>query len=70
METNLLVAGFGGQGVMTLGKSLRQQHVIPQTKSLHSSRHTVLNSVVVRQTVMLLFPMIWWERRWAMRWMT
>lgn len=70
METNLLVAGFGGQGVMTLGKFLASATCDSTDKSVNSSRHTVLNSVVVRQTVMLLFPMIWWERRWAMKWMT
>ena len=53
METNLCVAGFGGQGVMTLGKFLASATCDSTDKTLLSSRPTALSSVVVQRTVSL-----------------
>ena len=53
METNLCVAGFGGQGVMTLGKFLASATCDSTDKNVTSSRPTALSSVVVQRTASL-----------------
>ena len=52
METNLCVAGFGGQGVMTLGKFLASATCDSTDKNV-TFFPTALSSVVVQRTVSL-----------------
>lgn len=68
MERNLMVAGFGGQGVMTLGKFLAEATCDSTDKNVTFSPPTVQSSVAVRPTAMWSFPMTTSARPWATAW--
>ena len=53
METNLCVAGFGGQGVMTLGKFLASATCDSTDKNVTFFPSYALSSVVVQRTASL-----------------
>lgn len=68
MERNLMVAGFGGQGVMTLGKFLAEAACDATDKNV-----TFFPSYGAEQrggtpTAMWLSPMTISARRWATAW--
>ena len=65
MERNLMVAGFGGQGVMTLGKFLAEATCDSTDKNV-----TFFPSygAAVRPTAMWSFPMTTSARPWATAW--
>ena len=59
METNLCVAGFGGQGVMTLGKFLATATCDSTDKNVTFFRHTAQSSAAVQQTALWLSLTAW-----------
>ena len=69
MERNLMVAGFGGQGVMTLGKFLAEATCESTDKNV-----TFFPSYGAEQrggtaNCYVSSPMTISARRWAIRWM-
>ena len=66
MERNLMVAGFGGQGVMTLGKFLAEAACDSTDKNV-----TFFPSygAEARPTAMWSSPMTTSARRWGITWM-
>ena len=70
METNLCVAGFGGQGVMTLGKFLASATCDATNKNVTFSPAMAPSSVAVPPTASSSSPMRRSARRWAISWMT
>lgn len=68
MERNLMVAGFGGQGVMTLGKFLAEATCDSTDKNVTFSPHTAQSNVAAPPTAMWSSPMTTSARRWATAW--
>lgn len=58
METNLCVAGFGGQGVMTLGKFLAEATCNSTDKNVTFFPSYGAEQEGEQQTVLLLFQMM------------
>ena len=49
MKAEIIIAGFGGQGVLSMGKILAYSGLM-EDKEEHGCRLTVLSSVAVQQT--------------------
>ena len=52
MKHEIIIAGFGGQGVLSMGKILAYSGLM-EDKEVTWMLHTVLNSVVVQPTLPL-----------------
>ena len=68
MERNLMVAGFGGQGVMTLGKFLAEATCESTDKNVTFFPPTARSSGAAPPTAMWSSPTTISVRRWAIRW--
>ena len=50
MKHEIIIAGFGGQGVLSMGKILAYSGLM-EGKRLHGCLHTDLNSAAVQRTL-------------------